>query len=340
LAKLKLMHSSCMAAFKKVKVECGEDMQPASEWTAPTPKAAGASQKSAPDTVGLAGFGAMTQADVDMMVVPEGGVSEMYCDAVVAYLDTNFEKADSATQAADLEKLQGVYWKVGEYNGKPFFKHAEEPVSLWFFEAPAEQGWYFSNHIWSSVAGKAKDTELEIYGWASGDGLPMKVHCPFWAKRAVKNVNLTSLHQFNVMQIETLHASLDQALEYAQGCGAPEQAVPATPENDDDDDVHGDKGFAQRGPGGEVVRGGWLPRVSNLVAAVWSKDWEVVERYCLEYYKNGTCKWMVNKYLARLMKEKSSSSKGGGKCSKSHKPVGGFQGVWRGGSQKWDKRPW
>jgi hypothetical protein len=336
------------AFFKKVKVEHEDDVQPSSVWTPPTSKAAGASQ-SAPDAMGLGDMlvaqSALTQAEADMLVVPEGGVSELFCDALVAYIDNDFDKAESAIQAAALGLIQGVYWKVGEHNGRPFFKHAEEPVSLWFFEAPAEQGWYFSNHIWPSVADKNKDEELEIFGWAEGDGLPMKVHCPFWAKKAVKNVHMTSLHQFNVMQINNLQNSLGQAPEHANHHLDQDQITQTDFEDGDDKgDGKGDDNHANRNSDGEVVRGGWLPRVSNLVAAVWSKDWDAVEKYCLECYNNGTCRWMVNKYLAKLKKGKSKSSKGGGKGSKgggqgskSSKPVGD---VWKGGNHKYGNRSW
>jgi hypothetical protein len=77
---------------------------------------------------------------------------------------------------------------------------------------------------------------------------------------------------------------------------------------------------------------------------VWSKDWDAVEKYCLVCYNNGTCRWMVNKYLTKLKKGKSKSSKGGGKGSKgggkgskSSKPVGD---VWKGGNQKCGNRSW
>ena len=129
-------------------------------------------------------------------------------------------------------------------------------------------------------------------------------------------------------------------------------------------------GANQLNEDGIRVGGGWMPKMANIIGAVWSKDWEMVEKYCLEAYKNKNLNWMVNKYLKQKYGnydgggdgqhydgddddggggKSSSSSKGGGKSKKgcgkskkgggeSQKPIGGFSGVWRGGHQKWDSR--
>jgi hypothetical protein len=206
-----------------------------------------------------------------------GGFLFEFCQAfeikASAELTRGAIHASSAKLAEDLTRVAGVYWLVYFHEGKPIYRKAkgdcelsDSNLFLWYFDSPAEEGWYVSSMLWSDVK---RSKEYQRNGhiplcWLDArapDAITSdtKIHYPFNSKNALEGL------------------SIDAYLVPPYCAQAPD-AVPALGCNEGGDDDHDesddagakgnkDKGKGKgKGKGRMPKRGGWGPKAVTMAA--------------------------------------------------------------------------
>jgi len=201
-----------------------------------------------------------------MNVVP--GIDEQNVDGIAVEI-----KADAMTQAIAegndevgnaYEAMQGIYFKVGELDGKPVYRQVPglKDLFLWWSPGfPSQHGWYISERIWAS---DKQIDDVATFSWANGNPgdrrVGDKLHVPYWCKKVNNGVRLVNLHEYRDEIIQKLSDEIDE-LQKGGGGGV------------DDDGKGSSKGTsppctAGGEGGGGKGGGGWMNKAGKLAALI------------------------------------------------------------------------
>ena len=202
--------------------------------------------------------------------------------------------------AAGLDALQGCYFStLVELNGGAIFKSTDpcsSGKSIYIFRS--KDGWYGADQVFTCEKDKNKlaraGSEVVVLMWAQGDAIPRKIHYPFWSSKAEPGLTVRPLWEFSLdlatekAELEETVAGLYAGMQEVLDAGTVEEPEEGA---DDKDKGKGDKGKSKGKNQGKnrsdlKSRGGWMPKMASLAAAVCNKDWgyakRLVDRYCSE----------------------------------------------------------
>ena len=168
---------------------------------------------------------------------------------------------------------------------------AKRPL-LCFYSKDKEEGWWFCDRYWSTVADRRKMDDIHIAAYASPSvHVPTAVHVPFWrTKKAVVDIAIVPIMDWYEQQIEQLSMAVVE-VESTKGSGGGSSGGDggggefyANKGGDGDDGDGGGRGHNNKG-GKAPNRGGWMPRVSVLIAQVMQKQWREVRNTVWKWYE-------------------------------------------------------
>ena len=89
----------------------------------------------------------------------EGCMKDEFLDALVVKIaDVDFSALEPDT-VEHLGNMQGIYWLIGMFGGRPCFKQEVPPTGpllMWWLQDKQEGGWYITDKIFT---GKHKDKD-------------------------------------------------------------------------------------------------------------------------------------------------------------------------------------
>ena len=201
--------------------------------------------------------------------------SDQLCDEIVASKDAEMVSA--------LDKIPGNYHDVGIVMcDNPIWKSIEAKDGKPSYIFCNQDGWYLADVAFASDKDKAQlkkaGVSVDIIAWGSGDLLPRKLHVPYWAAKPCKGLTVQTLWDVAM----SLADENQQLLEL----GATNTAL--TPRQPDEPPNFKGKGDNK---GTMKHRGGWLPKMAQLITALWQDNMEyahkLANRFCNE-------SWMLN----------------------------------------------
>ena len=236
-------------------------------------------------------------------------VADTFADDIVA-------KGNDA-QVQTLDAVSGPMFCTGVLlNDRYIWKSSElspdvVPLYLWFNAATGNSvaGWFLSDDMWSSEKHKNKMQPM-VAMWmpAVTDGdcstLPLQFHFPYWAKLALEDSNVTIGPAYDVMAGRLADLALEiQVLREHEDSRAGGSGDDAAGNGDRDHGACGsnaDDGSAQDVSAQDGWKpqqhGGWLPKVSMMMAAWYNKDYKYVGKLMDRfYYGSFTLKSMVDR---------------------------------------------
>ena len=223
------------------------------------------------------------------------------------------------------------------FNGSPVWKLTEagDLGQLYMFKASSmgegqqKASWYISSAVFGTEKElqerqSAKEDPLFVACYAVGDDeFPHQFHLPYWQRKPNDYVTMTSIWAKHLDCIEHnlhLRACLANALDAVHEPTPHEQEEQAA-----------DAAGSQQASSWETSswerskppsRGGWLPKMASLIAAIWAKDQEKVDQLTDTYY-NSSVILQAEVDKARFPRSHQGCKSKGGKGGKSGKSKGG-----------------
>ena len=112
-----------------------------------------------------------------------------------------------------------------------------------------------------------------MVAWCGKCDMPTagRVHLPFWSKKPVQGVIIEALHLYHL----TINTEMHQQLPPPPG--QEEMVVLTPPPNEDEDDAAGSskggKGDCHAMGVAKAKRGGWMPKMAQMIATLWHEDY-------------------------------------------------------------------
>ena len=200
-----------------------------------------------------------------------------------------------------LSLCQGAFFKPGVcWHLKPVWKSMKIPDGhdkhlLWFAHA---DGWFCSDTLFEAPFDFDEvrtDIKISLHAdLQEGVNMPKIVHFPYWEKTQCSLITAEGLWQY-VERKNSAGAAASSSADVSESAFASlsSKAIDLETEDAEKDVGKGYTGKADMQP----KRAGWMPKVATLVAAVYNKDWEYVEKLARRYYGE-------SKMLARLVDAK------------------------------------
>lgn len=279
---------------------------------------------------------AMLQEQLDM-AVHEDFACTVFFEISYAYQNACIEGTDLDTVKA-VQMLTGAAFFQTRHvlNNSSVWKLCDPSTDmgvLYMFKAADEDGqqqnakasWYVASQIFSSereLQKRAPDLFVAAYGLGDHE-FGYSWHVPYWQKRANDHVSLCSIwskHMDTLTQCSHLQACLKSVLDDAG----------ATEKDDEDPESGGgcetvpmsswDTPARERNNSGATSRGGWLPKMAQLIAAIWAKDDAKVMELTDKYYEASS---VLGKEIDKIMFPKKHQQGYKGKGGKGKGGKGG-----------------
>ena len=196
-----------------------------------------------------------------------------------------------------LSTLAGTYWPVHgiEVGGRQVWKQADavwpaKKPMVCYYEATGEVGWWFCTAVADSKARKQLDDDMIIAAYAAPTAtMPEHVHVPYWKKKPTGGIAITPLCVWYEQQIEQLTMAIIDKEGGGGGSGTSGSGDGSGSSNGCGSGGGGGGGGGNNSKGGDhdkaqPNRGGWLPRVSVLVAQILDKKWSDVTSTAWKWY--------------------------------------------------------
>ena len=201
---------------------------------------------------------------------------------VVHVTDKLADEVVAAGDEGDAEALmaaQGVFFATQVlYESKMIWKSVEPNIAghhMLFW--PKDNGWFCSSQMFFNDKHQAKFHPL-ISMWCNANpiaelsDLPGTAHFPFWKKAKTDEIIVDTL--FNSL----MKANADIAFHTM---GVEDTLIEKPSAGSSDDHKDKDKG---KGKGKKGQHGGWIPRVAQLIVAIYKKDWAYAETLANRFY--------------------------------------------------------
>ncbi len=201
--------------------------------------------------------------------------SDQLCDEIVASKDTDMVNA--------LDKIPGNYHDAGiAMCDKPVWKSIETKDGKPWYLFYNQDGWYLADVAFASDKDKAQlkkaGVTVEILAWGTGDLIPRKLHLPFWAAKPCKGLTVQTLWD----------VAMNLAEENQQLLELSASDIGLTPRQPDEPPRFKGKGDSK---GNLKHRGGWLPKMVQLIAALWQDNLDYAHKLATKFCNES---WLVN----------------------------------------------